>query len=320
MRSRVQTGRAVRVVLLLSAGAVLLVALRLLAPHGVPEAGESPPSRPSGSPPVPQAVSARLIDGGYRCPADAPVAAYGTTFGHHYFQPRHPRQPSTSVEPDGCFATDVLAQAAGYTKGLPPPGWQEFDGWYLAPDEDLGVDSYRMCFVPARRLDFAVACPHLLPPPGDEYGLPRCGTALLLNPGCIYRPDPANPEVAAFYLQYEPFLDASGGLVWRHGLMVAAFRADHARPGSDFESLFLCGGAKPVDRVSLVFPWSYQPNASGGRFVECGDGLPPSAGQTLLWWRIGDQTFVLGMPGDLDATRNVLLDLAASVEIIQPTR
>jgi hypothetical protein len=224
-----------------------------------------------------------------------------------------------SAVPDGALAPSPLRgtwSAAGSATESPPAGWQAFDG--LAHASDLGVDVHRLCSGPARRLGFAVACPHLLPPPGDEYGLPRCGTALLPNPGCIIRPDPATPDLAAFFLQYEPFLDANGDLVWRDGLMVAAFRTEDAVPGSAFDALFLCGGARPVDDASLVFPWSHRATAHRGHFVECTNGPAPSGGRTILWWRIGGQTFVLGVPGSLEATRNVLRDLAASVEVLRP--
>jgi hypothetical protein len=321
VRSWAGVGREARVALMLSAVAVFVVTLRLLAPGSTPQAGPSAAPPTTGAPSSARGMAAGRSDDGYRCPPSAPVAAYGARLGHHFFDPAHPRHPPPSLEPDGCFASNVLAQAAGYTKGILPQGWEEFDGWYLAPDTDLGVDPYRLCFRASQRLGFAVGCPHLLPPPGAVSGLPRCGTAFPANPGCVYRPDPTHSVHVAFSLQYASFLDASGRPVGGQGLTVAAFPADEAPPGSDFEWQFLCGGAKPLDRVPLVFPWSYQPTASDGRFVECAEGAlaPPSAGQTLLWWRIGSQTFVIGMPGDLAATRNVLRDLAASVEIYEPT-
>jgi hypothetical protein len=271
------------------------------------EASSSPsPVARHGEAPVP-------IAAGYGCPPSASIAAYGFPLGFHYFPAAHPRRPDPSIRPDGCYGSVAEAVADGFSLGLPPEGWFEAGSLLLAPDWELGMDQ-DLCWRAAGRLAFELPCLHLFPAPAEISGPPKCGAAFPPNPGCVYRADGQE----AFYLQYRswpgPGIHPLGG----QGLTLAAFPEGAAGPGSTFELLFLCGGRGTSGSTSLTFVWTYSPHAYRGSFIVCPEGAPPSGGQTILTWKRAGVIYALGLPLDLEQNRDILIQLAQSMNFVEP--
>lgn len=309
--------------------AAIAVALRFATPAALRSSSQGQPrSSPSVSLRVPAALSSlpprqgrgvasvRSTEGTV-CPSFAPIAAYGWPRGFHYFPPNHPRRPDPSVGPDRCYRTTEEAEAEGFSTGLPPQGWDEVDGIFLAPAWEIGADLSRACERAADALGFPVPCAYTFPAPGEVSGPPTCGTGYPTNPRCVFRIEGAE----AFFLQYRAFPEADGFLSGGAGLTVTAFPAAAASSGSEFELLFLCGGEKPSRSVTLTFPWSYQATPYRAALIECPEGAPPSGGQTLLRWKRAGVINVVGLPRRLVQDHEGVLErIAQGIQFVEPSR
>src|SRR5436190_12963168 len=134
------------------------------------------------------------------CPANATIAAAGTSF----YPPWFPAGASPPPDPQRCFATTGQAVQAGFAQAPPPPGGLEDDGVYLVPAD---LDS--TCRRAARRLGFPVVCPALVPGSPGAFQSFAVGGEFLLD-GMF----PAPPGYAGFAPGSDvPLRPATGHLV-----------------------------------------------------------------------------------------------------------
>jgi hypothetical protein len=97
-----------------------------------------------------------------------------------------------------------------------------------------------------------------------------------------------------------------------------AYRHPVAGAYSYVESTFLCGGARSKTGTSWINLTDDRGATVEGWYLECPDGYPPVGSQTLLYWRSSGVTYVLGLPGALEQTRDPLSIIAQYALLVPP--
>lgn len=258
----------------------------------------------------------------YLCAFDSPYRAYSAR-GYHFYPPNHPLLPQTDERPDRCFASAKEAEAAGYTAALPPQGSRDLDGVYLVPESEFDPDGtfWQACLEAARRLGFAVPCPHLLPNPRQGVDPPRCGA-----PGEFFPTRP--PCVLAdtvFLLQQSGFAVPPGyglgGVGGGASLVIAAYPVGKGVLGGGYEPYYanfvLCPQARPLERIPLDRSLD-RTSPVRGELLACAGTESALDGYLILRWEEGGTVYQVALLGDTQTNRDLLSAISAGIELVEP--
>jgi hypothetical protein len=267
-------------------------------PSGPSTAGASASSSPLGTGRAPSQAGGIFICGfGYQ------YAAFASP--RRVYPPNHPLRPPPSEEPVRCYPSLADAGIEGYPLAPPPPGDVLLEGVYLEP-----VDLSGQCLEAARRLDFAVPCPGLLPNPGPGVALPRCGGIIEFSgqQGCTID--------GGFLMDYAGFAAPPGfGRPGSGTAPRAVLVAVDTRGAANQEVSFfmLCRDARAIGTITVLGPDGE--HAVTARVQECPvEYPPPMAGLTILMWTQGGITYEVAAPAALPLAQGI----ASSVRLVGP--
>ena len=281
--------------LLLAAVAVGLVAALVttgrLLDRSIPSAAA--PARPGGA----AGVAPVQVDGKAECP---PASAVLAATDHRSYPPGHPARPAAATAA-GCYRTTAEAAAAGYAPAPLPSGALEAGGAYLAP---TGPGFRASCRRAAGRLGLAVPCPWLLPtsPEGTT-------PSSLCQPASCARPRGIPPlRVLSFAQDAFAARPGSTGAPWSYGaLSIVAVPLRDADGGQPFG----CPGGRRVATPAL--------HGRPAVLLACPAGSQGwSSDSVELSWSQGGSFVVVGLRGDGEPSRRLVVALAGGFRLVRP--